>query len=165
MAGLTQPLEFRRFMGSAPRAGFDVVPFVDAIAICLFVALNVSAFVVAPGTTIQLPESSARQASQAAPAAVLTVDRNELYFFEGDKLSSLTLESHLVAHVESLRRRSANQEPALLIKADASISTAALFQLLDLARRAGFVRVHLAAEPGFEESAEEWGNILGEGGP
>jgi biopolymer transport protein ExbD len=157
MAGLTQPLEFRRFLGSAPRPGFDFVPFVDAMFLALFVALNVSAFVIAPGTTIRLPESSAVEAPRASPTAVLTVDRNQLYFFQGVKLSRLTLEEHLAAFVEKVKSRDgAGQEVTLLIKADASISTSNLFRLLDLSRRAGFAQVHLAAEPALSDSPALW---------
>jgi biopolymer transport protein ExbD len=157
MAGLTQPLEFKRFMVSAPKPGFDFVPFVDAMLIALFVALNISAFVIAPGTTIRLPESSAVEAPRDSPTAVLTVDRNQLYFFQGVKLSRLTLEEHLTAFVDEIKRGNGdNREITLLIKADASIPTSDLFRLLDMSRRVGFGRVHLAAEPGNPDSRIPW---------
>lgn len=159
MAGLTQPLEFRRFLRSAPVPGFDFVPFVDAIFLALFIALNVSAFVIAPGTTIRLPESAAVEAPRESPTAVLTVDRNELYFFQGVKLSPLTLESHLATFVETLQQdRGDSSFATLLIKTDASLSTDNLFGLMDLARRAGFTRIHLAAEPVGPDSPALWEN-------
>jgi biopolymer transport protein ExbD len=161
MAGLTQPLEFRRFLRSAPVAGFDFVPFLDAILLAMFIALNVSAFVIAPGTTIRLPESAAVEAPRESPTAVLTVDRNQLYFFQGVKLSPLTLESHLATFVEELNTDDGDDPSAtLLIKADASISTNNLFGLMDLARRAGFSRIHLAAEPVQADSPALWENSL-----
>ena len=94
MAGLTQPLEFRKYMTSTPRQGFDFVPFLDAVIITLFVSLNISAFVFSPGTSIRLPASPYLLATQADPTAVLTVDRNQLYFFEGLKLAPDNLEKH-----------------------------------------------------------------------
>lgn len=134
-------------MLSGPKPGFDFVPFIDAILISLFISLNISAFVHSPGTSIRLPASPQLLVMQATPAAVLTVDRNQLYFFEGLKLAGTNLENHLVEFMDEHRRRSGNGETTLLIKADASIETEELFQLMDIAQRAGFTQVHLAAEP------------------
>ena len=147
MAGLTQPLEFRRFMTSSPRPGLDPVPFLDAMLIALFVALNASAFVLAPGTTIELPSSTTMEAIDAAPTAVLTVDRNELYFFEGSKLATASLEGRLRRYIEDLGTDQDRSAALLLLKVDSTIPSSALFELMDIARRAGFARIHLAAEP------------------
>lgn len=147
MAGLTQPLEFRKHLLCAPKRGFDVVAFVDAVLIALFVALNTSAFVLSPGTAVQLPVSGTMESAQHLPTAVLTVDRNELYFFEGRKLATLSLEAQLATFVENVRLEDPGQGALLLLKADASITSETLFKLMDLARSAGFTQVHLAAEP------------------
>lgn len=140
-------------MTSAPRQGFDVVPFLDAFLIVLFVALNTSAFVVAPGATIQLPVSATVEASPAATTAVLTVDRNQLYFFEGRKLAEVTLETRLKDYVDNQKLSSRGDGTVLLIKADSSITSSTLFQLMEIARNAGFSQIHLAAEK--EESIGE----------
>jgi biopolymer transport protein ExbD len=146
MSGLTQPLEFRRHMTSAPKQGFDVIPFLDAFLIVLFVALNTSAFVVAPGATIQLPVSSTVEASPDVTTAVLTVDRNQLYFFEGRKLAEISLQARLKDYVDLVKLSGPEEETVLLIKADSSITSSTLFQLMEIARNAGFNQVHLAAE-------------------
>lgn len=156
MPGLTEPFEFRRLIRCGPKQGFDVVPFLDAMLIAVFVALNVSAFVLSPGTAVELPESSSMEPAQAAPTAVLTVDRNELYFFQGRKLAVVTLEDHLRQYVEALPE---SQDPVLLLKADSSITSSTLFNLMDIARRVGFVEVHLAAEPVLNEAAP-WAGAL-----
>ncbi len=144
MSGLTEPLEFRRFMRSRPVPGFDVVPFLDALMIAGFVAVNASAFVLSPGTAVHLPRSATMETARGAPTAVLTVDRNELYFFEGRKLSRLALQDHLAEYVAET---GSDREPILLLKADASITSSVLFELMDSARKAGFAEIHLAAEP------------------
>jgi len=74
---------------------------------------------------------------------VLTVGKNELYFFEGRKLAKSTLQEHLTRYVAS---RESDKPPMLLLKADESITSANLFNLMDIARTAGFTEVHLAAE-------------------
>jgi biopolymer transport protein ExbD len=78
-----------------------------------------------------------------APSAVLTVGRNELYFFEGKKLAKLTLREHLESFVDT---HTGNTAPVLLLKTDASIPSSRLFNLMDVARQAGFTEIHLAAE-------------------
>lgn len=157
MAGLTQPLEFRRFMVSSPKKGFDVIPFLDAFLIVLFVALNASAFVLAPGATIQLPVSKTMEAARSVPTAVLTVDRNQLYFFEGQKLAELSLQTQLRQFVESQSTLERDSGTILLIKADSSITSSTLFHLMDVARKAGFSQVHLAAEQQ-DRQEEIWEN-------
>lgn len=154
MAGLTQPLEFRRFIRSEPRPGFDVVPFFDALLIATFIALNFSVFVIAPGASIQLPDTSSLQSVQNAPTAVLTIDRNELYFFGGSKLSGQTVGQHLAGFIR--KHPDAGGKATLLIKADSSISTGVLFNLMDIARECGFARVHLAAEPNGLSGTRLW---------
>lgn len=152
MAGLTQPLDFRRFMRSGPACGFDFVAFLDALLIAGFVALNASAFMVAPGTVIQLPSSRAAEPAGAGTMAVLTVDRNDLYFFEGRKLARNALPERLKAFVQTLSLQG-EDAPILLLKADASIPSASLFQIMDAAREAGFAQIHLAAELSSEMEA------------
>lgn len=143
MAGLTDPFEFKRHLRSQPRPGFDAVPFIDALLIVMFIALNSSAFVISPGTLIDLPVSNVVETLDAGPTAVLTVGRNELYFFQGKKLARLTLQQHLREFVESHKGEST---PTLLLKADASIPSSGLFSLMDTARQAGFGEIHLASE-------------------
>ena len=133
-------------MRSGPRPGFDVVPFLDAVIIAFFVALNASAFVLAPGAAIQLPVSQTVESTPVAPIAVLTVDRNELYFFEGRKLAKSTLAYQLKAFVEEVGGDDGRAGAILLLKADSSITSSTLFSLMDVARSAGFSQVHLAAE-------------------
>lgn len=158
MAGLTQPLEFRRYMTSAPRSGFDPVPFLDAMLIALFIALNASAFVLAPGTTIQLPYSDTMEAVESVPTAVLTVDRNELYFFQGSKLARTSLEAQLTRYVEDIGPDREGSGAMLLLKLDSTITSSTLFGLMDVARRAGFSQIHLAAEPrGLKQ--EDWEGV------
>ena len=145
MAGLTDPYEFKRHLRSQPKPGFDAVPFLDALLIAMFVALNSSAFVLSTGTSIALPVSKVVETMDGSPAAVLTVGRNELYFFQGKKLARLTVQEHLKAYVDS---QPAGIPPVLLLKADASIPSSSLFNLMDTARQAGFHEIHIAAELG-----------------
>lgn len=145
MSSLTEPLEFRKHMRSAPRSGMDGIPFLDVLIIAVFTAVNLSSFVIAPGTLIELPTSESGDFAPSPDTAVLTVDRNGLFFFEGAKLSESSLVRQFSTYLDE-RSNLLDSAPTLLIKADSSISAKALFTLMDQAREAGFVQVYLAAE-------------------
>lgn len=146
MASLTEPFEFRKHMRSAPKAGMDGIPFLDLLLIAVFASLNFSSFIMAPGTRIDLPQSKSANLAPSPVTAVLTVDRNGLFFFEGAKLSESSLLRQFRSYIGKKRSNSLNSEPTLLIKIDSSIPAKDLFSLMDQARDAGFARVHLAAE-------------------
>lgn len=151
MAGLTEPLQFRAFMRSAPAAGFDAVPFLDALLTIIFLAVNTSLFVFAPGTAVELPQTEVAGGRLDGRVAVLTVGRNGLYFFDGQKVGENTLEERLRGYAASAGiagKRGDGVAEILLIKADRAIAGGELFGLMDVARAAGFKRIHLAAEPG-----------------
>ncbi|NBD37335.1 MAG: hypothetical protein GVY10_02050 [Verrucomicrobia bacterium] len=150
MASLTEPLRFRNLIKSAPGGTFDAVPFLDAVLIGLFIALNTSAFILAPGNAINLPRSESAEFLPPEGVAVLTVEQNGLLFFDGEKVTSARLQKRLAAFVESRgssRLASEGDFQTLLVKADQRIPSEQLFEILDRARKAGFARVHLAAEP------------------
>lgn len=150
MAGLTEPLQLRAFMRSAPESGFDAVPFLDALLIVILLAVNTSLFVFAPGTAVELPGTEAVGARLDGRVAVLTVGRNGLFFFDGQKVGETALEERLrlyIASGEGEEGMENGRTDILLIKADRAILGGELFSLMDVARAAGFERIHLAAEP------------------
>ena len=150
MASLTEPLQFRNLIRSAPKGAFDAVPFLDAVLIGLFIALNTSAFILAPGNSIELPRSESSEFLPPQGVAVLTVEQNGLFFFAGEKVSAGRLEERLATFVEKQGASVSTRHGGfltLLVKADETIPSSELFSILDSARMAGFARVHLAAEP------------------
>jgi biopolymer transport protein ExbD len=153
---LVEPIRLRAHLRAGPTPGFDATPFVDVLCIALFIALAGSRFIFAPGVAIDLARVPSLETQAAAPAAVLTIDRNQLVFFDGVKIPVPAIEDTLRAWL----RQAGGRDPVLLVKADVSMGLDELFRLLDIARRAGFVRVHLAAEdiwsemPPFPEGGE-----------
>jgi biopolymer transport protein ExbD len=146
MPGITQPFNFRQHLRSRPKAGFDPVPFLDALCIALFLGLHFSYFILTPGASIELPKTRTHALVPASGTAVLTVDRNRLYFFEGAKLSEEGLRKALVAFVETESVQ--GRQASLLVKADVGLQSEVLFRLMDFATEAGFARIHLAADLG-----------------
>lgn len=157
MAGLTQPLELRRFIRITPRSGFDCLPFLDVLVVAGFVFLNVSAFVILPGVSVELPRGQTFSSMEGSFTGVLTIDRNEAFFFDGKKVSASGLEEQLRAFVEQSRSAAGAAPPiTLLLKADASVSASFLMHLMELAQSAGFSKVHLATEVSPSAGPNEW---------
>jgi biopolymer transport protein ExbD len=144
MTSITQPLQFRRYLTSKPKPGFDFVAWVDLLLLFAFLAVSANSYLSLPGQTVALPRSAQEGRAETDAVLVLTVQENQLYFLLGKKIAEGQLENHLEEARASMS--SSRGDPMLLIKAAASISAEDLFELIDLAERTGFERVHLAAE-------------------
>lgn len=142
---LTRPFDFRSYITCAPKPGFDPVPVLDLLLLTFFLALLSSRFVFAPGTTIDLARYHAHGQGGWVSPAVLTVDRHNMAFFEGLKIPMSGLEATLHRYAEEHP-----QTRHLLLKADAGLDLQQLFDLMDVARSAGFDQVLVAAEEAHE---------------
>lgn len=138
---VSQPLNLRAMIQTAPKPGFDFVAAIDLILIALFFALNGSQFIFAPGAQVDLAQTGHPELGRAMPGVVLTVGRNDVYFFENQKIDPSELEARLRRYT-----REYGEGGALLLKLDQSLALESLFHLMDVAREAGFSQVQLAAE-------------------
>lgn len=118
-------------------------PLIDLCAIGLFFALFSSKFVMAPGITLNLPavgDPSAAIAPVFEVVSVSEVNGEEMIFYRDNV-------SRLPAFAALFERRGRPPENAtLLVKADARVSMQTLSELADVAIKAGYSKVQLAAE-------------------
>jgi len=164
MASLTQPLDLRRFIRITPKSGFDCLPYLDFTLIVAFIFINVSSFVILPGVAVELPSGRSAASVAGEYTTVLTIDRNEAFFFEGNKIPASGLEEHLRTFVDEFRPGLRNPpHVTLLLKSDASVSASFLIELMELARSAGFSRVLLASESGSPDGTRPWESSTTEG--
>ena len=139
---ITQPFNFAAHL-RRPSTRLEVVAFVDVAMLLLFFAVLGSRFVLAPGITLDLPTTPGPPPDAVMATRVLTVAENdgvEMLIFEGRIHSIGTFKSVLEARGDEMRGE------VLLVRADRDVSTKTLVQVCDLAVKAGFVRVQLAAE-------------------
>lgn len=140
---ITRPFNFEAHL-TRPESRFDLVPFVNVGAILLFFGLLGSRFVLAPGMAINLPATSAMPQDALLTSRVLTVgevEGRESLIFEGRILN--------LASFERLLTEQANEfsGDVLLVLMDRDVSMVLLVRVCELAKRAGFNQVLLAAEP------------------
>lgn len=142
MASLVDPFQLSSYLKSQPKAGLNAAPYVDLLVIAFVLLLNGSHYIAAPGVGVDLVRSGLDVPGAAIPAAVLTIDRNDLIFFQGLKIP----ESQIRATLEGYLAREGWDDPVLLVKADVGMNMSQLFSIFEIARSAGFAQVHLAAE-------------------
>lgn len=138
---ITSPLDLRRHLSEFDQR-FDFIPFIDLILIGLFSVILGSRFVFAPGLDLELPKVDSEVLSILPTAAVLTIRENEMILFEGDRVRIDGLEQRLANYMTEKK----TENPILLVKSDHRVEVRILLEILDLARRAGFFRVQIAAE-------------------
>lgn len=142
---ITQPFNFAAHV-QRPRAGLDLVPFLDVCIIALFFGVFASRFVLAPGQAIDLhlPVTEAGSADALPTSRVVTVGEvngREMLIFEGRILDIAKFQRFLE------ERTGQFQGEVLLVRMDRDVSMVLLVRVLETAKGAGFDQVLLAAEP------------------
>lgn len=139
---ITRPLNLSSRLRPPPR-GFEFLFFVNGGLIALFFFLFGSRFVLSPGLGVEFDVPEAPGALQAAVATdvVVAVKGPDMAFVEGVKVNLAGLEQQLA------RRAHGQKGLRLLVQADASLTTKDLMAVYEMARKAGFVAVQIAAEP------------------
>jgi len=142
---ITRPFNFEAHV-TKPSTSFDIVPLLNVCVLLLFFGLLGSRFVLAPGVAInlRLPASDGTPAEALPTSRVLTVGEaggREMLIFEGRILNLDSLERLLG------ERAGAYAGEVLLLRMDRDVSMVLLVRVCELAKRAGFDQVLLAAEP------------------
>lgn len=139
---IVQPFNFTSHLKQVS-IGFDVVPFIDFCLILVFFALLGSPYVVAPGLTVNLPAMQAPAADAIPTSRVLTVgevEGRELIIFDNRVQTLKTLQ-------ETFANQPAAPGEVLLLRLQRDVSVQLLVRVNELAARAGFAAVQIAAEP------------------
>ncbi len=141
---ISQPLELERMIKTRPETSLEVVPIVDILIIVVFFGLFSSPFVMPQGIEHTLSVDQAI-ITGVDVSAVLTVKRDNMLLFEG---ANLKLDQFEPKAREFLENKS---QAILLVRMDPHIKMETYLNICAQARRAGFVKVHVAAE---EKQAE-----------
>ena len=115
----------------------NVIPLVDIMLVLLTIVLMVSTFVASGSIPVRLPVASQQQKEAQLRTATITIDKNNIIYFE----STMTTLSGLTEHVRNIAR-----ETPLIIKADQNITVQSCVNVLDLLTNAGFKKIGLQTE-------------------
>ena len=150
---ITRPLNLASRLAAPPR-DFDVYFWVNVGLVALFFTLLGSRFVLAPGQLVQvggaagaleLPQTSA--AAPEAASVVVSYRRDNMLIFEGGIHELLDLRRPMETFAQK------HPGAVLLVRVDRQVSMQKFLDLCELARRAGFAQVLVAAEPRENEPA------------
>lgn len=145
----SRPLQLEREL-AAPDNRMDIAPLLDVLLIAFFFSLLGSRFILAPGVQIELPSVSASEISGVPTAAVLTIRSDNMLLFEGH--------IHTIGSFEAAMRTYFGDkglaDAVLLVKPSKDVSMQTFLYVCEIARRAGFAKVHIAAEVNPEDSMQ-----------
>lgn len=141
---------FRRKVSESPR--IDLTPMIDVVFLLLIFFMISTTFIERPGVTIDLPAGGTQQ---------VTTDKQEVEVYlteEGDlylQREAMTL-SELNSHLGDLGTETAKQMTFLLM-ADKSARHGWVIEVMEIARRNGFVRLAIATDKTVDETTiREW---------
>lgn len=124
-----------------PSYSLDAAPFLNVLVVAFFFCLLGSHFLTAPGLSIDLPSAPQPLVHNEVTEQVLTLKLHNQIFFQGKIYSLQTIEQPLLHALET----HTSTTPALLIKMDKNISTEDLLKLCEIAKNAGYAKIHIAS--------------------
>lgn len=142
MKNLSSPLGLRNRIKTTT-INIECIPFINIVCIAFFISLLSSKYLFAPGLNITLPESHETVLQGATTHAILTISETNIIFFEGNIYNLDNIQEKLTHFINS----NGNKHPTLLIKMDKNTDINMLFQICELAQKANFSSIQLAANP------------------
>jgi len=137
-------MEFRRRL--KPVATVDLVPMIDVVfQLVLFFMLS-STFILTPGISLVLPESSTAEPVAMTRMVITVVSREEVYLNK-DRYTLEGLDNLL----KGVRLEEKDTPGSIIIEGDSSASYSLLVEVLDILRRNNYKGVNLRMREAPEE--------------
>lgn len=137
-------MEFRRRL--KPVATVDLVPMIDVVFQLVIFFMLSSTFILTPGISLVLPESSTAE-PVAMTRLVITVVSEEEVYLNKDRYSISGLDSVLSGFQSEER----DHISTVIIEGDERVPYSLMVEVLDILRRSGFkgVNLRMREEAGF----------------
>ena len=137
-------MEFRRRL--KPVATVDLVPMIDVVFQLVIFFMLSSTFILTPGISLVLPESSTAE-PVAMTRLVITVVSEEEVYLNKDRYSISGLDSVLSGFQSEER----DHISTVIIEGDEGVPYSLMVEVLDILRRSGFkgVNLRMREEAGF----------------
>lgn len=136
---------FRRKVSESPR--IDLTPMIDVVFLLLIFFMISTTFIERPGVTIDLPEGGTRQiATEKREVEVYLTEDGDLYL-QREAITLSALNSHLLG-----LGAETTKEMTFLLMADKSARHGWVIEVMEIARRNGFVRLAIATDKRVDET-------------
>lgn len=123
-----------------PISAINVTPFVDVMLV-LLVVFMITAPLLTAGVPVDLPESQARQLSEAEEPLVLTLQRDGTLHLQETEIN----EAALIARLTAIT--AAKTDTRIYIRADAELAYGEVLRVMGKIQAGGFNRVALVSKP------------------
>lgn len=132
-----ESLKFKRHL-KLDEDRLDVTPLIDVVFLLLIFFMLTSTFVLQPGIKVKLPRAITSEALREENLVIVITAGGKIY-----------LDNEIISPDElSVRlEKAAQDERAVLIKADQKISLGRVVEVWDLCRDVGITQVSIATEP------------------
>lgn len=137
-------MEFRRRL--KPVATVDLVPMIDVVFQLVIFFMLSSTFILTPGISLVLPESSTAE-PVAMTKMVITVVSEEEVYLNKDRYALDSLDSV----IRSIRGKDTEVPGSIIIEGDSSAHYSLLVEVLDILRRNNYKGVNLRMKEAPEE--------------
>jgi biopolymer transport protein ExbD len=115
----------------------NVVPLVDIMLVLLIIFMLTASFISTPSIPVQVPKAYTSNPTAAASLSLVLTAKGEIYYS-----NKLVTRQQLAQTLE--KAAALNPELRIVLSADAFAPHGQVVQLLDLARKAGVVKIALA---------------------
>ena len=138
---LIRYFDFQKEINYEVKGNDHAVILFDIFLICLIFFLVGSRFILAPGTSIDLPSSKEIMIEGSTSSEVLSIRENEKVIYKNRWLDISEFEKLLKKEPLSI-----DQRAILLIKGDSETSLKNLLRIIEIAKKGGFIKVHIAKQ-------------------
>lgn len=136
---------FRRKVSESPRV--ELTPMIDVVFLLLIFFMISTTFIERPGVHIDLPEGGTQQvATEQKEVEVYLTEEGDL-FLQQQLISLSELNDHLVGLGAEITR-----EMTFLLMADKSARHGWVIEVMEIARRNGFIRLAIATDKTVDET-------------
>jgi len=140
-------MQFRRRL--KPKATVEIVPMIDVVFQLVVFFMVSSTFILTPGISLTLPDSSSAEPVVMSRLVVTIIDKDEIYLNK-DRYSIETLEEALAGFTE---REEVSQLQTAVVEGDQTVSYSLMVHVLDVLRINGFEGVNLRMREGEDEGS------------
>ncbi len=120
---------------------FSSAGLTDIIFLLLIFFLLSSSFIVQPGMKIVLPQSVTNEVPQENDRAIISIDKNEQFYLNGNLVNEEQLQQGLYDQIQQ------SSSKIVVIEADKDVRHELVVRAMDYARRANAQKLHIATEP------------------
>ena len=130
-----------RPQGQRPFSDINMTPLIDVMLVLLIIFI-ITAPLLASSIRLDLPQTNAASASNAAATLMLTVDKSGQVFLNDQPMAATELATELA------RASTIDPDTELQLRADAAVPYGRVVEIMGIAQKAGLGRIGFVAEPG-----------------